>query len=109
MAGRQSRGPVLAEFADTVDARYFEVLQHIARIIQVGQKSGQIREASERSVAHLFLVLLNEFALIGDVSDESNVGVLTAEQFHSFIDGALRKPELEGDGSLVRTRRRQGI
>jgi AcrR family transcriptional regulator len=83
-------GPVLAEFADDVDARYFEVLQHIAHIIHVGQTTGQIRDGNERSLAHLFLVLLNEFALIGDPSDESNVGTLTAEQFHGFIDGALR-------------------
>jgi AcrR family transcriptional regulator len=84
-------GPVLAEFADNVDARYFEVLQHIAHIIHVGQTTGQIRDGSERSLAHLFLVLLNEFALIGDPSDEPNVGTLTADQFHGFIDGALRK------------------
>jgi hypothetical protein len=73
-----------------VDARYLGVLQHIARIIKMGQSTGQIRQGSERSLAHLFLVLLNEFALIGDPSDESNVGTLSAEQFHGFIDGALR-------------------
>jgi AcrR family transcriptional regulator len=84
-------GPVLAEFADNVDARYFEVLQHIAHIIHVGQTTGQIRDGNERSLAHLFLVLLNEFALIGDASDEPNMGTLTADQFHGFIDGALRK------------------
>ncbi len=85
-------GPVLAEFADNVDARYLEVVLHIARIIQEGQAAGQIRPGNDRSIAHLFLVLLNEFVLFGVNSDESNLGTLTAEQFHGFIDGALRSP-----------------
>ena len=85
-------GPVLAEFADNVDARYLEVVLHIARIIKDGQACHQIRPGNDRSLAHLFLVLLNEFALLGVNSDESNLGTLTAEQFKGFIDGALRSP-----------------
>lgn len=85
-------GPVLAEFADNVDARYLEVVLHIARIVQEGQAAEQIRPGNDRSIAHLFLVLLNEFVLFGVNSDESNLGVLTAQQFHDFIDGALRNP-----------------
>lgn len=85
-------GPVLAEFADNVDARYLEVVLHIARIVREGQAADQIRPGNDRSIAHLFLVLLNEFVLFGVNSDESNLGTLTAEQFHTFIDGALRNP-----------------
>jgi AcrR family transcriptional regulator len=85
-------GPVLAEFADNVDARYLEVVLHIARIVEEGQAADQIRSGNDRSIAHLFLVLLNEFALLGVNSDESNLGTLTAEQFHGFIDGAIRNP-----------------
>jgi AcrR family transcriptional regulator len=89
-------GPVLAEFADNVDARYLQVVVHIARIVQEGQAIGQIQQGNERSLAHLFLVLLNEFVLLGEHSVESNVGTLTAEQFHKFIDGALRNPSWSG-------------
>ena len=85
-------GPVLAEFADNVDARYLGVVLHLARIVQEGQEADQIRPGNDRSIAHLFLVLLNEFALFGVNSDESNLGTLTAQQFHDFIDGALRNP-----------------
>lgn len=85
-------GPVLAEFADNVDARYLEVVLRMARIIQEGQAASQIRPGNDRSIAHLFLVLLNEFVLLGVNSDESNLGILTADQFHGFIDGALRSP-----------------
>ena len=47
-------GPVLAEFADNVDARYLQVVVHIARIVQEGQAAGQIQQGNERSLAHLF-------------------------------------------------------
>jgi AcrR family transcriptional regulator len=90
--GSAVTGPVLAEFADSFDARYLEVVQHLARVVQQGQAAGQIRSGNDRSIAHLFLVLLNEFALLGINSDESNLGTLTAAQFHDFIDGALRGP-----------------
>jgi hypothetical protein len=72
---------------------------HIARIVQEGQAAGQIQQGNERSLAHLFLVLLNEFVLLGEHSVESNVGTLTAEQFHGFIDRALRNPSWSGPGS----------
>lgn len=85
-------GPVLAEFADNVDARYLGVVRLLACIIQEGQRADQIRPGNERSIAHLFLVLLNEFVLLGVNADESNLGTLSAEQFHDFIDGALRNP-----------------
>jgi AcrR family transcriptional regulator len=85
-------GPVLAEFADNVDARYLEVVLLIALIVREGQAAGQFRSGNDRSIAHLFLVLLNEFALLGVNSDESNLGTLTADQFYGFIDGAIRNP-----------------
>jgi AcrR family transcriptional regulator len=89
-------GPVLAEFADNVDARYLEVVLHLARVVRQGQAVGQIRPGNDRSIAHLFLVLLNEFVLFGVNSDESNLGTLTAGQFHDFIDGAFRDPSWSG-------------
>jgi AcrR family transcriptional regulator len=89
-------GPVLAEFADNVDARYLEVVLHLARVVQEGQASGQLRAGNDRSLAHLFLVLLNEFVLFGVNSDESNLGTLSPGQFHDFIDGALRNPSWSG-------------
>jgi AcrR family transcriptional regulator len=89
-------GPVLAEFADNVGARYLEVVLLLARIVHQGQVAGQIRPGNDRSIAHLFLVLLNEFVLFGVNSDESNLGTLTADQFHDFIDGAFRHPSWSG-------------
>jgi AcrR family transcriptional regulator len=85
-------GPVLAEFAGAVDDRYLEILMRLVRIVRDGQEAGQIRDGDERSIAHLYSVLVNEFVLLGSASDESSVGVLTSTQFHEFIDGALRRP-----------------
>jgi AcrR family transcriptional regulator len=85
-------GPVLAEFAGAVDDRYLEILMRLVHIVRAGQEAGQIRDGDERSIAHLYSVLVNEFVLLGFASPESSVGVLTATQFHEFIDGALRRP-----------------
>jgi AcrR family transcriptional regulator len=101
-------GPVLAEFADNVDARYLEVVLLVARIIHEGQAGDQIRPGNDRSVAHLFLVLLNEFVLFGVNSDESNLGILTAGQFHDFIDGALRSPSWPNSPSSSNNETRHG-
>ena len=88
-----------------MDARYLEVVLHIARIIQEGQAAGQIQQGNDRSMAHLFLVLLNEFVLLGVNSGKSNVGTLTAEQFHNFINGTLREPSWSGSASMSNRKR----
>jgi AcrR family transcriptional regulator len=85
-------GPVLAEFASGVDDRYLKILMRLALVVRDGQALGEIRAGDERSFAHLYSVLVNEFILLGAIPDESNVSRLTAQQFHGFLDGALRNP-----------------
>jgi AcrR family transcriptional regulator len=85
-------GPALAEFATEVDGRYFEILKRVATIVKDGQSAGRIRKGNERSIAHLYSVMVNEFVLLATSSAEANVGTLTAEEFHDFVDGALRAP-----------------
>lgn len=88
-AGSTITGPVLAEFAERVDARYFAILMRIAAVIREGQEMGQIRQGDHRALAHLYQVLTSEFVLI-DSEAEKALGTLTAGQFHALIDGALR-------------------
>lgn len=92
-------GPVLAEFADEVDGRYFEILKSLASIVKDGQAAGRIRKGNERSIAHLYSVMVNEFVLLSTSSVEANVGTLTTEEFHEFVDGALRSPANGRQGS----------
>jgi TetR/AcrR family transcriptional regulator len=84
-------GPVLAEFAAEVDDRYLEIMANLARIVKDGQAVGQVRDGDERSIAHLYSVLINEFVLLDSTPVESNVGILTSAQFHELVDGALRQ------------------
>ena len=84
--------PVLAEFADEVHGGYLESMMELAEIIHAGQTIGQIREGNERALAHLYHVLITEYILLGAGPDESTIGTLTSDQFHSLIDGALRRP-----------------
>jgi AcrR family transcriptional regulator len=88
-------GADLIEFPDDVHERYLETLMCLARIVHDGQGIGQIREGSELSIAHLYSILTYEFILFEGTPDSSNLGALTATQFHSLIDGALRSSTLE--------------
>jgi hypothetical protein len=85
-------GPVLAEFADHVNARYFEFVTQIGKIVAAGQATGSIRSGGERSLAHLYSVLVNEYILMAASKDEFGVGRLTQAEFHAFVDGALGAP-----------------
>jgi AcrR family transcriptional regulator len=83
--------PVLVEFAEDVHRRYLDSMKLLARIIEDGQAVGQIREGDGFSFAHLYMVLITEFILLGAESNESKGGALTPEQFHAFVDGSFRK------------------
>ncbi len=61
----------------------------LAGLVRAGQRAGEIRVGDARALAHLYSVLVNEFVLLAS-SDDAVVGTLTSEQFHAFIDGALR-------------------
>lgn len=103
--GATVTGPALAEFARDVDARFRESQVLLARIVADGQETGQIRDGDARAIAHLYTVLVNEFMLFDTNPDEANIGALTASQFHSLLDGTLRKPaiDLDLEGTRVST------
>jgi AcrR family transcriptional regulator len=82
--------PVLVEFAEDVHGRYLDSMELLAEIIEDGQAMGQIREGNGSALAHLYMVLITEFILLGVAADESNAGPLTPEQFHGLVDGSLR-------------------
>ena len=76
------------------DGYFSSIMAAIAGVIKEGQIRGDIRSGDSGSLAHLFSVLLNEYALL-DVLP--GVGKLTEVQFHEFVDGALRAAPRIGD------------
>jgi AcrR family transcriptional regulator len=71
----------------TDDGYFSSIMNAIAEVIEEGQVRGDIRGGDPGSLAHLFSVLLNEYALLDALP---GVGKLTEAQFHEFVDGALR-------------------
>jgi AcrR family transcriptional regulator len=87
-----SRGTVIAGHnlaapSDDDDTGFSAIMAALSSIIEDGQARGDIRSGNAKALAHLFSVLVNEFLLLGATSD---VGRLTATEFHEFVDGALR-------------------
>jgi AcrR family transcriptional regulator len=86
-----SHGSVVAGYSlavpSTDDGYFSSIMTAITGMIDEGQVSGEIRAGDPRSLAHLFSVLLNEYALLDAMP---GIGKLTEAQFHEFVDGALR-------------------
>ncbi len=64
-----------------MDDRYLEILMRLVHIVREGQEAGQIRDGDERSIVHLFSVLVTEFVLLGSASEESSGRGAPATQF----------------------------
>jgi len=85
-----SQGSIVAGYSlvgRSADGGYFsEIMTAIAGMIDEGQACGDVRSGDPRSLAHLFSVLLNEYALLDTAP---GIGKLTIAQFHEFVGGAL--------------------
>jgi AcrR family transcriptional regulator len=90
-----SQGSMVAGFSlavpSTDDGYFSAIMNAIAGVIKEGQAKGDIRAGDAGSLAHLFSVVLNEYALVDLIP---GFGKLTEVQFHEFVDGALRAPQL---------------
>jgi AcrR family transcriptional regulator len=86
-----SQGSMVAGFnlavRPTEDGYFSSIMIAVAGMIDEGQACGEIRAGDPGSLAHLFSVLLNEYALLDAIP---GIGKLTEAQFHEFVDGALR-------------------
>lgn len=89
--GTTITGPVLAEYASEVDARFDAAMDILTGIVRRGQQAGEIRRGDARALAHMFSVLVNEYVLL-DAAPEPAAASLTADEFHALVDGALRSP-----------------
>ncbi len=84
--------PVLLDRQDEVHGRYLDSMDLLATIIREGQALGEVRGGDPGAIAHLYMALIVEFILIGTTPGEGPGGTLSSEQFHGFVDGALRSP-----------------
>jgi AcrR family transcriptional regulator len=85
--GSMVAGYNLAEPRDDDDTGFSAIMAALRSIVEDGQKRGQIRPGNSTALAHLFSVLVNEYLLLRGTSDEGN---LTENDFHAFVDGAIR-------------------
>ena len=89
--GTTITGPVLAEYAGEVDARFDAAMSILAGIVHRGQQVGEIRRGDAHSLAHMFSVLVNEYILLDAASGGPGTLPLAAAEFHALVDGALRR------------------
>jgi AcrR family transcriptional regulator len=85
-------GP-LDKYAPEVDARFGVATDLLTGIVTAGQKRGEIRAGDARTLARLYMVLVNEYVYLSAESTSSghaNAG-LSAKQFHDLVDDALSK------------------
>jgi hypothetical protein len=84
-------GPTLGAYAGSADGDFVTAMNLIADVVSEGQQEGELRDGDPHAIAHLYSVLINEYVLLNTETEMSG-GTLTSEQFHSLIDGALRRP-----------------
>jgi AcrR family transcriptional regulator len=80
---------VLTEHA--ADRNIFpETLTLMTKVLEEGQRVGEIREGSSGALIHLYMTLVNEHVYLAGSTDPG-IGSLTIDQFHELVDGALRR------------------
>jgi AcrR family transcriptional regulator len=73
------------------DQSYFvAIMSTLTSIIEDGQRQGEVRDGSPRSLAYLYSVLINEFLLLESEMPDDGLHV---GQFHGLVDGALRRDQ----------------
>lgn len=72
-------------------------LEHFTRtlalmtgIVEDGQNAGEIRDGDTSALLHLYMTVVYEHVLLATANPPT--GTLTLDQFHAFVDGALRQP-----------------
>jgi AcrR family transcriptional regulator len=75
--------------ADRIDL-FTQTLALMTGIVQDGQHTGEIREGDPGALLHLYMTLVYEHVHLATTNPTT--GRLTLDQFHAFIDGALRQP-----------------
>ena len=79
-------GPALADHADDVDQRLAHAAKLLSGVIADGQKSGVLRSGNPHLLAHLYMVLVNEFVYLAAQPTND----FATEDLHHVVDGALR-------------------
>jgi AcrR family transcriptional regulator len=69
---------------------FTQTLALMTGIIEDGQRTGEIREGNPNALLHLYMTLVYEHVYISTATQAT--GTLTLDQFHAFIEGALRQP-----------------
>jgi AcrR family transcriptional regulator len=69
---------------------FTQTLALMTGIVEDGQRTGEIREGNANALLHLYMTLVYEHVYLSTATQAT--GTLTLDQFHAFIDGALRQP-----------------
>jgi TetR/AcrR family acrAB operon transcriptional repressor len=82
---------VIAEYAGGRVDLFAQSLTLMTSIVEEGQQLGEIRNGSAGALIRLYMVLVNEHVSLSTI-DDPEIGSLSLDQFHGFVDGALRRP-----------------
>jgi AcrR family transcriptional regulator len=75
--------------ADRLDL-FTQTLALMTGIVEDGQHTSEIREGDPSALLHLYMTLVYEHVHLSTTNQP--MGALTLDQFHAFVDGALRQP-----------------
>ena len=84
-------GPSLTKYVPYQEATFEKILALIVSVVEAGQQAGEIREGDPTTLVRLYMVLVNEHVYLAAADNLETKG-LTPEQFHSLIEGAMRRP-----------------
>jgi AcrR family transcriptional regulator len=75
--------------ADRLDL-FTRTLALMTGVVEDGQHTGEIRQGNASALLHLYMTLVYEHVHLSTTNQAT--GTLTLDEFHGFIDGALRQP-----------------
>jgi AcrR family transcriptional regulator len=80
----------LTQYAADRTELFTQLLALMTGIVEDGQNTGEIRQGNASAILHLYMTLVNEHVHLS--TTDQTTGTLTLDQFHAFVDGALRQP-----------------
>jgi AcrR family transcriptional regulator len=69
---------------------FTRTLDLMTSVVEDGQHNGEIREGNPTALLHLYMTLVYEHVHLA--TTDRPTASLTLDQFHAFVDGALRQP-----------------
>jgi hypothetical protein len=81
---------VIVQYASDRVEDFTQAVTVMLSVIEDGQATGAVRDGDPSALLHFFMTLVYEHVFLA--TPDSAAPALTHDQFHSLVDGALRRP-----------------